>query len=60
MKAYRKTTHHPICLYLTEAEALALAIDIEVAAEASNDVPTLVRAGKRLDALVGDPKRRQA
>ena len=62
MKAYRKNTHHPICVYLTEEEALSLAIDAEIAAATPEvgPVPTLACMGKRLDALVSDPKRRRA
>lgn len=65
MRAYRKTTHHPICVYLTEDEAAELTGD---AADASNRAYTygeepseaLTLLGKKLRVLLSDPKKERA
>lgn len=50
MRLYRKTTRHPVCIYLTLDEARELEIEARVAEELSNDVPLLANLVDRLNA----------
>ncbi|MFE3409436.1 hypothetical protein ACFXMT_14200 [Streptomyces mirabilis] len=62
MRLYRKSTKHPICVYLTDEEALSLAIDAEIATATpeAGPLPTLEAMGARLDVLLADPKKERA
>ena len=60
MRVYRKTTTHPFCIYLTAEEARELETEALIASVHSDDVPLLEDIRRRLDALWGDPTRKQA
>lgn len=58
MRAYRKTTQHPFCVYLTAEEALALMNESRNAT--TGDKPVLCKVGDKLGDLIADPKRERA
>lgn len=58
MRAYRKTTQHPFCLYLTAEEAAAFLEDLEAVTseEWAVHLFTLERVQARLSAVVNAQK----
>ncbi|MGW5637131.1 hypothetical protein [Streptomyces sp. NPDC003832] len=58
MRAYRKTTQHPICVYLTAEEAEHFAH--EVSAMQPEGMPTVRNVALKVGALVVDPKKERA
>jgi hypothetical protein len=60
MLATRTGRHRPLSVHLTESEAAELAIEAEIAASLSDDVPELERLGTKLGLLLGNPGRTRA
>lgn len=64
MRAYRKRTHHPFCIYLTRDEARALEAEAQWSLLAGHfnggKLPQTQSLRSKLTALLADPKRGRA
>lgn len=60
MRAYRKRTQHPICVYLTNEEFIGLSSQLEAASLKDDWFPTIHALRLKLRALRDDSERNQA